>query len=183
MTNKTDIRQFMLPSALIAVAAIVVLSWLLSAMGVPCRSLLTDEGIRWMARHLSMSFTCRLNAEVLCLLTAIGAMIRSGIPTQWRTMRFVRLLLIFILAWAAIIMLVLSPISPLLSLTGTLTHSPFLQALPVLIWLTIIAFAMLFSAHDNKMEVLTFGLRKHPELIYLTVISSFIYYCIKFIIS
>ena len=72
---------------LIAAALLPFLSWVLSALGVPCRSLLDDEGLRWLYSHASDSLRGFLVTFALCCVIMQGVINRCGILPLSRTFR------------------------------------------------------------------------------------------------
>lgn len=130
--------QVLTVTLVVAWCVTVLLSWLLSAMMVPgVRSLLTGEGIRWFFAH----FADGLSSPVLVwlLLAAMAGGCLSGCHILASTGTYRRrpalrvALLLLLLYAAAIALLTLVPHAVLLSATGTLSASPFSQALiPIL---------------------------------------------------
>jgi hypothetical protein len=53
---------------LVLAALLPFLSWVLSALGVPCRSILDEEGMRWLFRHASHCLHSRLAMFAICCL-------------------------------------------------------------------------------------------------------------------
>ena len=109
-----------------------ILSWALSALGVPCRSILDDEGLRWLFRHVSDCLHSRLVMFALCCLMMQGVIKESGILPLGRAFRdpkFLRYLAVYAVVFLTILFASIAPDSPLLSVTGGLAGSPLLDGL------------------------------------------------------
>ena len=69
---------------LVAHAVLIILSWLLSAMGQEdVRSLLSSEGIRWFVGSFSAMTASPLLVWLLLLLSAAGCVRQSGVASLW----------------------------------------------------------------------------------------------------
>lgn len=114
-----------------ALALAVVLpfaSWIIWSFGLPAGSLLSAEGLRWLAlRAVPHSFSRHLAALVLAL-SAVGVwQLALAHPTVGpvRSRAFKLSLAASVLLVGGALVAALSPESPLLSINGTLRHSPF----------------------------------------------------------
>lgn len=179
-------RNFIILLAL--AASLPFLSWVLSALGVPCRSILDDDGLRWLFRHVSDCLHSRLVMFALCCLMMQGVIKQSGIlplGRAFRDPRFLRYLAIYSIVFLTILFAAIAPSSPLLSVTGGLAGSPLLDGLLFLGWFSFIVFCLSYG--HNKREpwpqMLTHGIRKHPLAIPFAIIVSFCWQCIQYMIS
>ena len=184
MNNKE--RAFAI--ALIVAAVLPFLSWVLSALGVPCRSIFDDEGLRWLFRHASDCLHSRLVMFVLCCLMMQGVIQRSRILPLGRAFRdakFLRYTAVYAVVFLSILFAAVRPDSPLLSITGGLTGSPLLDGLLFLCWLSFIVFCLCYghTKREPWTEMLTYGIRRHPLAIPFAIVVSFCWQCIDYMIS
>ena len=118
-------------------ASLPFLSWVLSALGVPCRSILDDDGLRWLFRHVSDCLHSRLVMFALCCLMMQGVIKQSGIlplGRAFRDPRFLRYLAIYSIVFLTILIAAIAPSSPLLSVTiksCTFVTIPLADKLPL----------------------------------------------------
>lgn len=172
---------------LVAAAALPLLSWVLSALGAPYRSLLDGEGLRWLFRHASDSLHSPLVMYALCCLMMQGAIRESLLPLgkTLRKPRFLRYLAVYAAALLALLLAATAPESPLLSITGGLAGSPLLDGLLLIGWLSFMAFCLCYG-HDRRMswtKMLTSGIRRHPLTIPFAIALSFCWQCIQYMNS
>ena len=183
MNNKE--RVFVL--CLVLAAVLPILSWVLSALGVPCRSILDDEGLRWLFRHASDCLHSRLVMFALCCLMMQGVIKKSLLPLgeTFRKPRFYRYAAIYAVVFIAILLAAVAPDSPLLSITGGLAGSPLLDGLLFLGWFSFIVFCLCYGHSKGKpwIGMLTHGISSHPLAIPFAVIASFCYQCIEYMIG
>jgi len=178
-------RAFVL--CLVLAALLPFLSWVLSALAVPCRSILDGEGLRWLFRHASDCLHSRLVMLVLCLQMLIGAIQKSLLPLG-KTISQPRLLRYAAVAVVVLILILLAsvaPDSPLLSITGGIADSPLLEGLPFLAWLSLMAFCLCYghSKREPWIGMLTHGIRRYPHAIPFAVVVSFCWQCVEYMIS
>lgn len=113
---------------LVSHAVLIILSWLLSAMGQEdVRSLLSSEGIRWFVGSFSAMTASPLLVWLLLLLSAAGCVRQSGVASLWGQHRSLtyreriafRVALFFLVGYVVIVgLLTLVPHAILLSATG-----------------------------------------------------------------
>lgn len=181
MTNNE--RNF---TILLALAALLpFISWALSALGVPVRSILDGEGMRWLFRHSADPLHSRLVAFALCCLMMQGVIKQSGIfplGRAFRDPRFLRYVAIYAVVVIGILLAATAPASPLLSITGGLAGSPLLDGLLLLGWLSFIVFCLCYG-HGKKepwTRMLTYGFRSHPLAILFAIVLAFCLQCIAY---
>lgn len=183
MNNKE--KAFVL--CLVLAAVLPFLSWVLSALGAPCRSILDDEGLRWLFRHASDCLHSRLVMFALCCLMMQGVIKKSLLPLgeTFRKPRFYRFAAVYAVVLILIFVAALSPDSPLLSITGGLAGSPLLDGLFFLGWFSFMVFCLCYghSKREPWMQTLTYGIRSHPLAIPFAVVVSFCYQCIEYMIK
>lgn len=169
---------------LVLAALLPFLSWVLSALGVPCRSILDEEGMRWLFRHASDCLHSRLVMLVLCCLMMQGAIKESLLPLgkTFRQPRFYRCLAVYAIVLVAIVLAAVWPGSPLLSITGGLAGSPFLDGLLFLGWFSFVVFCLCYGHTSLKpwTRMLTSGIRSHPLAIPFAIVLSFCWQCLKY---
>ena len=163
------------------------LSWALSALGVPCRSILDGEGLRWLFRHVSDCLHGQFVMFALCCLMMQGVIKKSEILPLGRTIRDTKFLLYFAvysIVFISIILAATTTDSPLLSITGGLAGSPLLDGLLFLGWFSFIVFCFCYG--HNKSEpwpkMLTHGIRTYPLAIPFAIVLSFCWQCILYMI-
>ena len=184
MNNKERVFVFFLVLA----ALLPFFSWALSALGVPCRSILDDEGLRWLFRHASDCLHSRLVMLALCCTMMQGVIQKSRLfplSKTFRQPRFYRCAAIYALVLILILVAALSPESPLLSITGGIAGSPLLDGLFFLGWFSFIVFCLCYG-HSKRtpwIGMLIFGLRRHPLVLPFAVVVSFCWLCVEYMLS
>ena len=184
MNNKE--RAFVF--CLVLAAFLPFFSWALSALGVPCKSILADEGMRWLFRHVSDCLHSRLVMCALCCLMMQGVIKESGIlplGKAFRNPKFLRCLAVYAVVFLAILFAAVSPGSPLLSITGGLVGSPLLDGLLFLGWFSFIVFCLCYGHGKSRpwTGMLTHGIRKHSLVIPFAIVVSFCWQCIRYMID
>lgn len=178
-------RDFVL--CLVFAALLPFLSWALSALGAPCRSILDDEGLRWLFRHASDCLHSRLVMVVLCGTMMLGVIQKTLLPlgTTFRQPRFYRYAAVYAIVLVAILLAALAPESPLLSITGGFAGSPLLDGLFFLGWLSFMTFCLCYGHKGNEpwTEKLTYGIRCYPLAIPFAIVMSFCWQCIKYMVA
>ena len=143
---------------------LILLSWTLSAtMTDGVRSLLSEEGVRWLFGSYTDMLQSQWLVWLLLLSMAAGCLWGSGLLTELRTfyhsyrIRFaLRLTLVFLLVYVAvIIMLTAVPHASLLSVTGSLWPSPFSRALIPVLSFGIVLCSMLFGLVSHHFATLS----------------------------
>lgn len=165
-----------------------VLSWVLSALGVPCRSILDGEGLRWLFCHTGDCLRSRLVTCSFCMLLMQGTIRTSRIlplSRSFRQPRFWRMTAAYAVVFLGILVPAVLPDSPLLSITGGIVGSPLWQGLPFLGWFSFLVFCLCYG-HDKRTpwhEMLTFGLRRFPLILPLAAAVSFCWQCVEYMMS
>ncbi len=166
----------------VAWCLLVLLSWLLSAMMVGgVRSLLTDEGLRWLIGQTADGLLSPLLVWLLMAGMAWGCLrgcsvhaLADSRASRRRRSVALRVALFFVLAYIAVIaLLTVLPHAVLLSPTGTLWHSPFSRALVPLLLLGAMLFgvayglvARTFNSLHDIVEAITDGLCQIAPLLF-----------------
>lgn len=172
---------------LVLAALLPFLSWVLSALGVPCRSILDDEGLRWLFRHANDCLHSRLVMLALCCTIMQGVIQKSRLfplGKTFREPRFYRCATVYAVVLIVFLLAALAPESPLLSITGGLAGSPLLDGLFFLGWLSFIIFCLCYgcSSHESWIGMLTFGIRRNPLFLPFAVVVSFCWQCIEYMV-
>ncbi|MBO4549658.1 MAG: hypothetical protein J5733_02910 [Bacteroidaceae bacterium] len=172
---------------LVLAAVLPILSWVLSALGVPCKSILDDEGLRWLFRHASDCLHSRLVMLALCCTMMQGVIQKSRLLPLNKTLReprFYRFAAVYAVVLILIFVAALSPESPLLSITGGLAGSPLVDGLFFLGWFTFMVFCLCYghSKREPWIQMLTYGIRRHPLALPFAVAVSFCWQCIQYMI-
>lgn len=163
---------------------ILPVSWMLSAFGYPCRSLISDEGLRWLCLHITSLIASPLTAYALLYASAAGALeicIRIHRRSPHTTILWTAVLVTLALLSMPILASIL-PDSPLRSITGGIFPSPLMHGLPVIIATVILVGAMLYaylSLHLTSpgrfCQMLTWGIRRYAIWIVVAMQLSFIH--------
>lgn len=179
-------RAFIL--CLVLAALLPFLSWVMSALGLPCRSILDGEGLRWLFRHASDCLHSRLVMLALCCLMMQGVIQESHLFPLGRTfreLRFLRYVAVYAVVLIAILLAAVAPESPLLSITGGIAGSPLLDGLLFLGWFSFMVFCLCYG--HNKQEpwtrMLTYGIRRHPLALPFAVVISFCWQCLEYMVN
>ena len=172
---------------LVVAALLPFLSWVLSALGVPCRSILDGEGLRWLARHVTDALHSRLVMFALCCLMMQGVIKESGILPLGEVLhdgRFWRMTGVYAVVFIGILAAAASPGSPLLSVTGGLAGSPLLDVLLLLGWLSFIIFCLCYGHGKREpwTRMLTHGLRTYPLSVPFAIVLSFCWQCVAYML-
>lgn len=181
----------------LALAACIVatpfVSWMLSAFGAGCQSLLSDEGWRWMFLNCPEAAAGHGFFVLAALLVAAGAVDGCGIlrdgprrhPTAAALFLAAAVLFAAMLAAAA-----LHPDSPLLGVTGGLAHSAWLYGLPCALCLGALFAAMVYGAvsgnaasAESLSALMTRGLSRHAILLLVWLQASLLWQCWQFVLQ
>lgn len=178
-------RAFVL--CLVLAAVLPFLSWVLSALGVSCRSILDDEGLRWLFRHGSDCLHSRLVMLALCCLMMQGVIQKSGLfplGQTFRKPRFLRYTAVYAAVFIPILLAAVAPESPLLSITGGLAGSPLLDGQLFLGWFSFIVFCLCYGHTEREpwTAMLTYGIRRHALVIPFAIVLSFCWQCVQYIL-
>ena len=173
---------------LVLAAMLPFLSWVLSALGAPCRSILDDEGLRWLFRHVSDCLHSRLVMFALCCLMMQGVIKESGIlplSRAFRDPKFLRYTAIYAVVFLTILFAAIAPESPLLRITVGLAGSPLLDGLLFLGWFSFIVFCLCYGHSEKKPwpQMLTHGISSHPLAIPFAIVLSFCWQCFNYMIG
>ena len=158
-------------SLITAQLLLVLLSWLLSAATtVDVRSLLSDEGIRWMMGSFADVLCSPWLAWLLLLSMAWGCLTESRLPqaiaslfikkekspNDYRQRKALRLtLVLFVFFTATVVWLAFVPHALLLSATGSLfPSSPFSRAAVPLIAFGLVAHSLFFGLTSRTFATL-----------------------------
>lgn len=181
-----------------AEALLVLVSWLLSAtMTGGVRSLLSSEGVRWFALHLSDMLLTPLLLWLLLASMAWGCLRHSGLLPGLATARTYREQLarrVAILTTAAYLaltaLLVAVPHAVLLSATGRLWPSPFSAALLPLLCLggiqAAVAYGLIarhFRSVADICQSFTDGLAAASPLLFIYVLAMQLWASLRFVFT
>lgn len=161
-------RKFLAYTALVLLLAelvLVLLSWILSAIGVEgVRSLLSSEGIRWFVGGFTDMVASPLLVWLIILLMAFGAYRKSGLTSlvdssyqmTYRDKTALRVAIVFLLAYVAVIlMLTIIPHAILLSATGSLFPSPFSRSIVPLTAFGISLVSIIYGMMSGRLRGFT----------------------------
>ena len=178
---------------LVVAVMLPIFSWILSALGFDCKSLLSEEGWRWIFYNIPIACANRWTTLCLCGMIGLGSIIRCSIfhrKTKDDVNALYLVLIVLVLLLAIILFSVLHPHSPLLSITGHFKNSPFIQGLPtVFIW-CVIFLSVLYAIQTHRVktvddfsDLLTYGIRRFSPLLVIVMLLSFITRCVSYIFN
>lgn len=172
---------------LLVAGVLPFLSWALSALGLPCRSIFDDEGLRWLFRHAADCLHSRLVMLALCCLMMQGVIKESLLPLgeTIRRPRFLRHAAMYAIVLFVILAAAMAPDSPLLSITGGLAGSPLVDGLFFLGWFSFIVFCLCYGNDRHKpwTRMLTYGIISHPLAIPFAIVVSFCWQCVVYMLG
>lgn len=166
---------------------------MLSAMGFDCKSLLSEEGWRWIFYNIPIACANKWNVLCISSIIGVGSVIRCGI-LDGKTKKDINALylvsFVLVLLIGVLLVTALHPHSPLLSVTGEVRNSPFIQGLPtVFIW-CVVFLSILYAVQTERIktiedftDLLTFGIRKFSSVIVIAMLLSFTVRCITYIFN
>lgn len=128
------------------------MSWLLSALGFPVNSLLSDEGWLWLFQSGIHTFFSYPVSLVFSVIITFGCYQYAGLRLRKLSLSALFLLFLFTLVFLfPVVIAAVHPRSPLVSLTGTLFPSPWLYGLPFVLCLEsiVLLFGYCIFAHRN----------------------------------
>lgn len=189
------IRQLFLSYLMVFLLLIAIMfpffSWTLSVCNYPCRSMLSPEGLRWLFLHSSDILNYYWVKLIFVYIVCAGIVFRSGILTSRKKSRTIPLYLSIFLFFLFITILLFAafhPQSPLLSFTGTISHSPFLYGLPfVFAWgISFIAVFFVLLCHNVSgimmfCDLFVYGLSRASLWIIIVVLFAFIKECYEYV--
>ena len=166
---------------------------MLSALGYDCKSLISEEGWRWVFYNIPIACANKWTTLCISIIIGCGSVIRSGILHPQKKKEFNALYIVsfvLVILTAALLLSALHPHSPLLSVTGEVRNSPFIQGLPtVFIW-CVVFLSILYAVQTERIktiedftDLLTFGIRKFSSVIVIAMLLSFTVRCITYIFN
>ena len=177
---------------LLCVTALVIpcLSWLLSAFGLPVRSLLGEEGWRWLFAYGMDSMGGHWIILMIWVCTAVGSMRVSGlIRTDISSSRngVIATGVVAVSYLSVLLLFAIHPHSPLLGITGTLYHSAFMWGLPCALCMGCMLCSIVYgivSGHihglDDVFRLITYGVSHYSSWILCAMLLSFQWACLCF---
>lgn len=152
-----------------AEVALILVSWIVTAVKPESgmRSLLSEEGVRWLFGHLMSNLLTPVLAWMLFAAMAYGALKASGILAPLKTPRSISrasyrqrfalqmVALEIIIAIAIMLLLTIVPQAPLLSVTGNLFPSSFSQSIVPVACFCVALFSLTYGAFSGTLTSLT----------------------------
>ena len=190
MKTKPSILGMTLAAAVFVSVALPFFSWILSAVGQPVNSILSDDGLRWLFIHMPELFA---NYYVIVVVVAISAYACLEYVGWGEAASVRRTPLLVCLALALFIDVLLlfaafHPQSPLVSLTGSLNPSPFLHGLPFILCFGLMLVAYVYGVLTHRISTfstfksfLSSGFVRYGALMVLSMLLSFIFHCFCYI--
>lgn len=142
-----------IPVALcLLIIAVAVISWIGAAYGWGCRSVLSQQGIRWAVANIVDNIMRAPWAMVAIITTTVGIVCESRIIQEVNDRKSLRVKRAYMIVAVMIIILIaivavlyLLPGNTLLSAFGTFNHSPLQRGLIPLIAIVIDIIAVVFG--------------------------------------
>ncbi len=190
MKNKWSPVGFLLALALLVAMALPFVSWILSAIGQPVDSLLSDDGLRWLFIHLPEPLANYYVLLGVCAFSALAALeyVRWGQATPPQRSALLVSLSLALLIDILLLLAAFHPRSPLISLTGSLCPSPFLHGLPFVLCFGLMLVAYVYGALTRQItglvslsEFLCAGFHRYGAWMVLLMILSFDVYCLRYV--
>jgi len=191
--NKNRFLSYLILLLIVVAMMLPIISWMLSAMGFDCKSLLSEEGWRWIFYNIPIACANKWNVLCISSIIGVGSIIRCGIldrktKKDTKVLYFVSFVLVLLIA--ILLVCALHPHSPLLSVTGELKNSPFIHGLPtVFIW-CVIFLSILYAVFTQRIKTIedfsamfTHGIRSLSSVIVIAMLLSFIVRCIAYIFN
>ena len=191
--NKNRFLSYLILLLIVVAMILPIISWMLSAMGFDCKSLLSEEGWRWIFYNIPIACANKWNVLCISSIIGVGSIIRCGIldrktKKDTKVLYFVSFVLVLLIA--ILLVCALHPHSPLLSVKGELKNSPFIHGLPtVFIW-CVIFLSILYAVFTQRIKTIedfsamfTHGIRSLSSVIVIAMLLSFIVRCIAYIFN
>jgi len=195
---KSKIVAWVAAVLVVAELLLVFLSWLLSAtMTEGVHSLLSSEGIRWLAGHATQTLLSPLLVwMILCAMSA-GCLVKSGLLQSLRHRHSYRhrlalrsTLVVLVVCIGVLLLLTAVPHAVLLSATGSLWPSPFsevlIPALALVLLLLSVCYGVIAHSFASIVDItdsLVWGLAKAAPLILLYVLGIQFFLSLRFVFA
>lgn len=193
MMNRNVLLSYLILLLTVIAVMLPVCSWMLSALGFDCKSMLSEEGWRWVFCNLPTVCVNKWNILCIAAVMGTGSVMQCGIldrKTSQGTQALYLVAVVLVLLVAVLLLSALHPHSPLLSVTGELRNSPFIQGLPtVFIW-CVIFLSSFYAVQTQRIrtagdfaDLLTYGIRRFSSVIVIAMLLSFIIHCVLYIFN
>lgn len=193
MMNRNCFLSYLILLLIVVSFMLPVVSWMLSALGFDCKSLLSEEGWRWVFYNIPIACANKWTTLCLSIIIGCGSIIRSGIlhPQKHKEYNALYLVLfVLVVLVATLLVSALHPHSPLLSITGEIKNSPFIHGLPTIAIWCIIFLSTLYALQaqhvktmDDFSDMFTYGIKKFSSVIVIVMLLSFIISCLIYIFN
>lgn len=170
MRNKWSINHLILGASFL-VLLIIVGSWIGSLNNIPVRNMLSTEGVRWILKNIVNNVEASPFISLFILLTGFSILKASGFFRCFslrkrksyaflglsgkRLQAFLLATFFFIVYVGIVLVLTFSRYEILLSITGGLERSPFLSALPFLIFVGCTVWGGIYGLASGVYQGLT----------------------------
>lgn len=191
--NKSTFLSYIILFLIVVSIFLPIVSWILSALGFDCKSLLSEEGWRWMFYNVPVSFLNKWTMLCLSAIIGLGSVIKSGIlarkkKNDYNALYLVLIVLVFITS--ALLFSALHPHSPLLSVTGEIKNSPYTHGLPTIIIWCVIFLSTLYAIQTQRIktindfsELFIYGIRRFASVIVIAMLLSFVTSCFTYMFN
>ena len=191
--NKNKFLSYLILLLIVVSILLPVVSWILSALGFDCKSLLSEEGWRWMFYNIPVSFVNKWTMLCLSAIIGIGSVARCGIlaPKEKKDINALYLVLfVSVIFISALLVSALHPQSPLLSVTGEIRGSAFIHGLHTIVIWCIIFLSTIYAVQtkrtktiDDFSDIFMYGIRKFSSIIVIAMLLSFVTSCFTYIFN
>lgn len=184
----------------IAQGLLILLSWMLTALfpDLPMHSMLSPEGIRWFMGHFATSLSTPLLVWIAMAAVAYGAVSASGLAKAMTLRhrqrgfrdRFALRMALSILAVVVVVMVLLTavPQAILLSVTGSLFPSSFLQSIVPVSCFTLALMGLVYGISagtfrklTDTFDALTVGFGRLSPLFLLYILCATLYISVRYV--
>lgn len=191
--NKNKFLSYLILLLTVVSVIMPIFSWILSALGFDCKSLLSEEGWRWIFYNIPIACANKWNVLCISSIICLGCVIRCGIFDRKSKKDINALYLVsavLVLLIAVLLISAFYPHSPLLSVIGEINNSPFIQGLPTVSVWCIIFLCILYALQTQQIkttedfsDLLTYGIRRFSSVILIIMLLSFVTRCIAYIFN
>lgn len=170
MRSRWNIYHLVLVASFL-VLSLILGSWIGSLNDIPVRNMLSTEGIRWMLKNVIENIESSPFIPVFILLVGLSVLNTSGFFRCFsfrkrysspflglsgkRLQAFLLATLFFVLYVGVVLFLTFSRYEILLSITGGLDRSPFLAALPFLIFAGCVILGSIYGLASGNYQGIT----------------------------
>lgn len=167
-------------------------AWLASVLGADVVNLVSEEALRWFFRHAGEVLVSYPLSLIIMVVITMGAFIESGMTGAIREAKSHKKALLISGGTCFVILILLLlptiiPQNPLMSITGSLIPSPWLNGFPYFLCIDVIISSILFASVEKRLggilgisRFLSVGIQKYGIWIVNAMMANMIYSLIQF---